>query len=343
MPDAVDASNPTQSVGQPGGSTVASPAGPPPAQGAPNPATSPSSGAQDGVTPLSEKTVIRLKRPDGSYATPMMSELADAYLRQQGLPAEADLKRALALDTALRTNDVNAINQLIPQYMPQAQPNAPAGPSGQPSEIEQLRAELAQVKEIATASKSVSDQITWAQINNAIGTRIKANAAELGYLAREPEAATMVRQRIDAIEADARARGFDTNRLSDEQKSAVIKQAMVDCNSYVANIVKRHAPAPAAPGIGGVMGGLLNDQQYAQPSNPNYGRTKDGVVYWRGDMGAAGPNPAIPSAVPGPAQAGGDTVMPGPQHQAPRGPMNMGQARNYFRGVIGQLIGADQQ
>lgn len=333
MPDAVAAPNETtQQIQGPTGA-----AGAPPAPQIPDGAGQP----QDSPTPLKETTVVRIRRQDGSHATPMMSELADAYLRQQGLPPEPDLKRALALDAALRANDVNAINSLIPQYMPAAQP--PAGPPQPPSEIEQLRSELQQVKADAQAARSVADQITWARIDNAIGSRVKENAKDLPYLSKEPDAATLVRNRITAIENDARARGYNTDALSREQQSAVILQAMKDCDAQVGSIVKRHAPAPPAPGVGGVMGGLLNDQQFAQPGNPNYGRTKDGVIYWRGDQGQQQPNPAIPSAMPGPPGAGGDSVFPGPQHQAPRGPINMGQARNYFRGVIGSLVAADQQ
>ncbi len=332
----------------------------PPAQTQPQPAAPPQqqapakAPAQEPARPeLTADTILTFSGPDGSQMRKTIGELIDASMRPSTPGIDPEQLKQFEIWQRASQNDPEAIGQLLDGVRSKLAPQARAPEPGTPEhELSEMKKQLEAMQAELKQASSTTMQINLQRGRNWINDQVKRVAAEVPYLSRLTDPASVVTRHLVDVKRAYEAQGID---LQTNQQNQI--QAMSHAMNLAEKELAGYAQVFGAQPANGQAKPIVNDQgaRPAAPVGPPPGysvwtdgslRDQQGRILQQQSHGAIAPvdpNGTVPGQIPG-VPAGGSPVglPPQPTGQPGNQRFNVGSLAQRMRQRQNELAQAAQ-
>lgn len=192
-------------------------------------------------TPIDPQTRFEIPKKDGTVTEASLQDMADAYMGTLDPGDPEATKRFDAFEKAVKTNDRQAMHDLLDLYVPAAGAAKPA--SSVEDRLAALEQENKALKTALGTQQPIVEQIEDARIHGGVKKLIEQQAEHLPYLAHAvADGARMVTARIAEYREAAKVQmGLSDQQFNDHpRRQQILAAAMLDCERQVKAQVERY-------------------------------------------------------------------------------------------------------
>jgi hypothetical protein len=203
---------------------------------------------------------ILVRDKTGATVSTKLGDLADAWRNR---PDPADVEDLILFRKATKDNDFEAAQKLAAKYMPAAgAPPAsppPGGAAPTNAEVAALRAEMKTMSESLARMSPTTASVQEALETHQLTLAIDGSKEKVPLLAKHPDRAALVKNRLSYYDGQAKAHNLSLNTLPREVQQQVYDKALADVEASLRSTLEIYGVKPAnAPSTRNVTS--VNDQ-----------------------------------------------------------------------------------